>query len=178
MNRIMVVGSPGSGKSFFSTELSKKLNIPLYHLDNIWWNKDKTHISREEFDAKLKEIINKDKWIIDGDYSRTYSLRMEKADTIIFLDYPLDICIQGSKSRIGIKRDDIPWIENKSDNLELIEYIVKWRETTLPKLEELLNYYKDKKNILIFKSREETNEYLKSVANGWATLSMHDTMLF
>ena len=165
MNRIIVVGSPGSGKSFLSTELSKTLNIPLYHLDNIWWNKDKTHISREKFDAKLKEIINSDRWIIDGDYSRTYSLRMEKADTIIFLDYPLDVCIQGSKSRIGIKRDDIPWIENKSDNLELIEYIVKWRETTLPKLEELLNYYKDKKNIFIFKSREETNEFLKSVAS-------------
>lgn len=84
MKKIIVIGPGGSGKSYFSKELSKILDIPVYHLDNIFWNKDKTHISREEFDLKLNEIL-KESFIIDGDYSRTYEIRMKNSDTIFSL---------------------------------------------------------------------------------------------
>ena len=85
MKKIIVIGPGGAGKSYFSKELSQILDIPAYHLDNIFWNEDKTHISKEEFDLKLNEILKNDKWIIDGDYSRTYELRMEKCDNILFI---------------------------------------------------------------------------------------------
>ena len=86
MNKIIVLGSPGSGKSYFSKKLSNILNIPVYHLDNIFWRSDKTHVSRDEFDQKLNDILSKDKWIIDGDYSRTYETRIKGSDTIYFLN--------------------------------------------------------------------------------------------
>ena len=66
-NKIIVIGPGGAGKSYFSKELAKNTKLPLYHLDNIFWKEDKTHISREEFDEKLLEILEKDNWIIDGD---------------------------------------------------------------------------------------------------------------
>ena len=162
MERIMVIGPSGAGKSEFSRKLNKILNIPLYHLDNIFWNDDKTHITREEFDIKLNEILNNDKWIIDGDYSRTYELRMEKCDTIFFLDYPLDVCLEGISSRIGKKRLDIPWIEEKFDP-EFKKWIINWFKETLPKLNELLKKYECKKNIIIFENRSQASSFLLSL---------------
>ena len=159
-NKIMIVGPSGAGKSCFSKKLADILKLPLYHLDNIWWKEDKTHISREDFDGELYKILKNDKWIIDGDYSRTYEMRMNACDTIIFLDYPLDLCLAGAKERIGKKRDDLPWIEDELD-AEFKEWIINWQKDTLPKLELLLDKYKETKEIYIFKTRNEANEYLK-----------------
>ena len=159
-NKIMIVGPSGAGKSCFSKELASILKLPLYHLDNIWWKDDKTHITREEFDDELLKILKEDKWIIDGDYSRTYEMRMKACDTIIFLDYPLDLCLEGAKERIGKKRDDIPWVEDEFDE-EFKEWIINWRKDTLPMLELLLDKYKETKEIYIFSTRNEANEYLK-----------------
>lgn len=162
MNKIVVVGPSGAGKSEFSRKLNKILNIELFHLDNIFWNEDKTHIEREEFDNKLSDILHKDRWIIDGDYSRTYEVRFKNADTIFFLDYPKDICLEGANSRIGKKRDDLPWIEEEF-NKEFKEWIINWFIETKPILIELINKYKNDKNIIIFKSREEANDFINSL---------------
>ena len=94
MKRIMVTGCPGSGKSTFSLKLHEKTGLPLYHLDNIWWKPDRTHVTREEFDAALASILEKDEWIIDGSYSRTFEPRIKASDTVILLDYDTDVCIQ------------------------------------------------------------------------------------
>lgn len=162
MNKIVVVGPSGAGKSEFSRKLNKILNIELFHLDNIFWNEDKTHIEREEFDNKLSDILHKDRWIIDGDYSRTYEVRFKKADTIFFLDYPKDICLEGANSRIGKKRDDLPWIEEEFDK-EFKKWIINWFIETKPILIELINKYKNDKSIIIFKSREEANDFINSL---------------
>ena len=66
--KIIVIGCPGSGKSYFSKALSEKTEIPLYHMDNIFWNEDRTTITREELIVKLDEIMRTDNWIIDGKY--------------------------------------------------------------------------------------------------------------
>ena len=67
--KIIVLGCPGSGKSTFSKRLHALTQMPLYHLDQIWWKPDRTNISRDEFDERLKEILDQDEWIIDGSYS-------------------------------------------------------------------------------------------------------------
>ncbi len=162
MNRIIVVGPSGAGKTEFSRKLNKILNIPLFHLDNIFWNEDKTHISREDFDLKLNEILNKNSWIIDGDYSRTYEIRFKSADTVFFLDYPKDVCLAGANSRIGKKRDDLPWIEEEFDN-EFKEWIINWFTEIKPILMNLIDKYKNDKRIIIFNSREEANDYINNL---------------
>ena len=161
MNKIIVLGPSGAGKSEFSRKLNKILNIPIYHLDNIFWKEDKTHIDRDLFDLRLTEIINKDKWIIDGDYSRTYEIRFKNADIIFFLDYPLDVCLEGAKSRIGKKREDLPWIEDEFDK-DFEEWIINWYKDVKPVILSMIEKYKDKK-IIIFKSREEATDFLKKL---------------
>ena len=161
--RVLIVGPGGSGKSTMSRELRDILNLPLFHLDNIFWKEDKTHISREEFDARLEVILQGDKWIIEGDYSRTYKVRIEKADTVIFLDYPLDICLKGVEARINHKREDIPFIEHEFDP-EFKEWIINWFKDKRPALLELLEEYKDSKKIIILKSREEGDDFIKELS--------------
>lgn len=159
MNKIIVIGCPGGGKSYFSKQLARILNIPLYHLDMIWHNPDKTNISKEELKNKVEAIIQKDCWIIDGNYQSTLEQRFIACDTIFLLDFPLDICLNGALSRIGKKRDDLPWIEEEADE-EFIEYIKNFPNEQLPYIYELLDKYSDK-TIIIFKSRNQMQEYIK-----------------
>ena len=75
-NKIIILGCCGSGKSTLSRKLSDRTGLPLYHLDMIWWRPDETHIPREEFDRKLGEILAGERWIVEGDYRRTYEPRI------------------------------------------------------------------------------------------------------
>lgn len=160
MNKIIVIGCPGSGKSTFSKQLKEKLNLPLYHLDLIWNKEDKTTITREEFDNKLKEIFKTDNWIIDGNYQRTLETRLKECNKVFLLDYSLDTCLQGASSRVGIKRDDMPWIE-ETLNEEFKQKILDFSKNKLPEIYNLLDKYKENRNIIIFKTREDSKEYLE-----------------
>ena len=109
MERAIVIGSPGAGKSTFARRLRDASRIPLYYLDMIWHLPDRTNVSREEFDMQLQEILAKDRWIIDGNYLRTMEARIAACDTIFLLDYPVELCLEGVEERIGKPRTDMPW---------------------------------------------------------------------
>ena len=158
MKKVIVIGCPGSGKSTVSRALHNKTGIPLYHLDMMYWNADRTTVENSVFLERLSAVLEKDEWIIDGNYSSTMELRMVACDTVIFLDYPFEICLDGIKERRGKSRSDMPWIETEED-AEFIEFIKSYNEQQKPKVLELLEKYSDK-NIVIFKSREQTDAFL------------------
>lgn len=159
MKKIIVIGCPGSGKSTFSRKLHKITGIPLYHLDMMYWNEDKTTVEREVFIHKLSKTLEMNEWIIDGNYKSTMELRMKACDTVIFLDYPLEVCLNGIMERMGKPRSDIPWVENEFDDTEFIETIKNYNLNNKPEVIELLNKYSYKK-IYIFKSRIEADNFL------------------
>ena len=161
MSKIIVIGSPGAGKSVFSQKLKDITNLPLYHLDMLYHNADGTHISKEELEDKLREIFKNDNWIIDGNYQRTLEMRLKECDTVFLLDFPTEVCLEGAKSRVGKKREDMPWVEEKLDE-KFKQCIIYFSNEKLPKIYELLNKYKDNLNIIIFKSREEADNYIRT----------------
>ena len=158
MKKVIVIGCPGSGKSTVSRALHNKTGIPLYHLDMMYWNADKTTVEKSVFLERLSVVLEKDEWIIDGNYGSTMELRMAACDTVIILDYPLDVCLDGIRERREKPRSDIPWIETEED-AEFIEFIKNYNEHQKPKVLELLEKYSDR-NIIIFKSREEADTFL------------------
>jgi len=162
MKKNIVIGCPGSGKSVFSKKLSEKMSIPLYHLDLIWNKEDKTTITREEFEIKLKEIFKEETWIMDGNYQRTLNMRIEECDTVFLLDYPLEVCLNGATSRVGVKRDDMPWLEETLDE-GFKQRIINFSNEKLPEIYKLLEKHKESKNITIFKTREESEQYLENI---------------
>ena len=159
--KIIVLGCAGSGKSTFSKKLHEVTQLPLIHLDNIWWKKDRSHISRDEFDKKLDEILQGDSWIIDGDYSRTYEVRFRACDTVIFLDYSLEACMGGIKERVGKNRSDIPWTEQELDP-ELVKAAENYASDNRPVVLSLMEKYSDKIQI-IFESRSAADAWLDSI---------------
>lgn len=158
MKKIVVIGCPGAGKSTFARRLREMTGLPLYYLDQIWHKADRTTVSKEEFDAKLREIIRQDSWIIDGNYLRTMENRLEACDTVFFLDYPLEICLEGAKARIGTVREDMPWVETEFDE-EFRQWILDFPEDQIPVIYELLKKYEIEKEIIIFKSRDEAEKF-------------------
>lgn len=160
MNKIIVIGCPGSGKSTFSRVLHELTGLPLYHLDLLNWNSDKTTVDKKVFIEKLKNVIAQDSWIIDGNYGSTIELRLKECDTVFFLDYPVDVCIDGVKSRQGKTRSDMPWTETEDDE-EFLEFIKNYNSQSRPNVLNLLEQY-SKKEIVVFESREEADKYLKN----------------
>lgn len=158
MKKVLVIGCPGAGKSTFARKLSEKTGFPLYYLDMIWHKADRTTVSSEGFDATLSEIMNKDQWILDGNYLRTMPLRLEKADTVFFFDLPLDVCLSGAIERLGKERVDMPWKDDVLDE-EFRQWIMDFPETQLPIINLLLESYGG--NIVRFTSRQEADEYIE-----------------
>ena len=129
--KAIIIGCPGAGKSTFARKLSDKTHLPLYYLDMLWHKPDRTTVDRNIFDEKLKEIILKDKWIIDGNYGRTLEMRIQACEAIFLLDFPVEECLTGAKSRIGKQRVDMPWIENEFDE-EFRQWIMDFPKNELP----------------------------------------------
>ncbi len=162
MKKAIVIGCPGSGKTTFAEKLNKCTGLPLYYLDAIWHKPDKTHIPRDEFDERIREIFSTDEWIIDGNYSRTIEMRLIECDTVFLFDLPTEVCIQGATERLGKGRYDLPWIEKELDP-EFEGFIKEFSGKSLPKIYSLIEKYKTGKQIVIFKTRAEADEYLKAM---------------
>lgn len=165
MQKVVVIGSPGAGKSTFARKLREKTELPLYYLDMVWHRPDRTNISREEFDARLEEILAEECWIIDGNYLRTLGIRLKACDTVFLLDYPLDICLRGAEERIGKEREDMPWVEQEFDE-EFRQWILDFPKDQLPRIYELLEQYRAGREVYVFRRREEADTYFSGKPEG------------
>ena len=160
MERIIVIGCPGSGKSVFSRKLHQATGLPLYHLDQLRWNSDRTFVPQETLLERLNPILTSECWIIDGNYGSTMELRLQACDTVIFLDYPTEVCVEGYLSRRGKERPDMPWTEAPDEiDEEFMELIRNYNRDNRPKVLALLEQYPEKRQI-IFKCREEAARFL------------------
>lgn len=159
MNKVIIIGCPGSGKSTFGRKLAYVTGLPLYHLDMLYWNSDKTTVERDEFVSRLQKVMDETKWIIDGNYGSTMELRMEACDTVFFLDYSTDECLTGIEERRSSPRTDMPWVEDGEPDDEFINFVKSYNAECRPDVIRLLEKYSDKK-IYIFNSRDEADKFL------------------
>jgi adenylate kinase family enzyme len=160
MKKVIIIGCPGSGKTTFAEKLCKKTGIPLYHLDAIWHKPDRTHIPRDDFDARMRKIFDEESWIIDGNYSRTIEMRLMECDTAFLFDLPTEVCLQGATERLGKERYDMPWIDNELDPQFKAE-IESFSTKMLPCIYNLFEKHRQNKEIVIFRSREEADNFIK-----------------
>ena len=109
MQKICVVGNTASGKSFFVRQVGDALSLPVFHLDQIYWSADWSHLSRADFREHQKELIARPQWVIDGCFSE-FGLeeRFQSADAIVFIDQPALTCAKRAIERRGTARADLP----------------------------------------------------------------------
>lgn len=161
MKKAIIIGCPGSGKSTFARALHEITQLPLVHLDLLFWNADKTTVTREAFMEKLDAAMRQEGWIIDGNFSFTMEKRMIACDTVFFLDYPVELCLDGVRSRRGKERPDLPWIE-VADDEKFLRFIKNFGADCRPQVMDLLEKYSDK-TICHFTSRQQAQEYLDQI---------------
>ena len=166
IKRVMIIGCGGSGKSTLSRILSEKTNLPVVHLERLFWREGWVNIPREEFNILLREELKNDKWIIDGNYDRTLQERLKRCDTVIYLDYPRRTCIFGVLKRVMINykkvRPDMAEGCPEKIDLEFMKWIWNFNKEHRDKFYKILKEEKEK-NIYIFRNRRECNEFLNTL---------------
>lgn len=161
MKRAIVVGCPGSGKSHFARRLQALTGLPLVYLDRLYWRADKTTVSQQEFDRALAAALAGERWIIDGNYLRTMEARLAAADTVFFLDYPIEVCLSGIEERRGKPRPDMPWVETEADE-EFLSFVRAFPGDSRPRILALLKA-NPKKQTVVFHTREEADAFLAAL---------------
>lgn len=168
MNRIMVIGvGAGVGKSTFAHRLGELTGIEVTHLDRLYWHPNWVEAPLEEFRAAQEQIVQNERWIIEGNYSRTFDIREPSADTIIYLELPLLVCLyRVLKRRVlyhGKTRDDIgEGCEEKID-WAFLKYILKTYGTRKKKMIERIHCYTEKgKTVHYLKTSAQIEGFLKT----------------
>lgn len=167
MKRVVVLGSPGSGKSTFSRRLHKLTKLPLIHLDLYYHQSEYDYINnREPWIERVKSLMSSDVWIIDGNYQSTIPIRCKGADTIILFDLPRRLCLYRIfKRRIHFhnkRREDMPseWVEKIDPSF--IKFVWDFNKNKLPLIKEVLKGIDDKE-IIIFKKPADAERFLAGI---------------
>lgn len=165
MEQILVIGCPGSGKTTLAKSLASKLDLPLVHLDALFWRDGWKNLSAGEFDKLLEKELEKPRWIIDGNYNRTLITRLRRADTVIYLDYPRRICLAGVIGRYfknrGKTRSDIGGNCPEKLDFPFLKFVWEFNKKYRKFYRELLAGSGIK--AYIFRSRRQTRAFEKSL---------------
>lgn len=168
--KIAIFGSSGTGKTTLARKIGNKLHLPTLHLDSVYWKKDWNNISKDEFDKYMKKYLIKNKsWVIDGNYSnnRHFEYRLRLADIIIFLDFGRDVSLQGIHERAQEYKHQVrtDMAEGCVEGIDqvFLQYVAFYHKFRSKRLKAIIEQYKFKKQVLIFKNRTELYNWYNSL---------------
>jgi adenylate kinase family enzyme len=167
MKRVLVIGSSGAGKSTFATKLGMITNLPVIHLDKEFWQPGWIESPKDEWRIKVGQLIRADEWIMDGTYDNSLDIRLPRADTVFFLDYPRRRCLWRSLKRIasnlGNVRVDMGRGCPEKVDFSFFKWIWNYRRNRYPKIYECLEKYFAHGTLIFFKNTADAAEYLKAL---------------
>jgi adenylate kinase family enzyme len=168
MQKVLVVGSGGAGKSTFSRRLGQILEIEVVHLDALYWNPGWIETPKPEWRKRVEELLKRDSWIIDGNYSGTLDIRIEACDAVIFLDVARTVCLWRMLKRMmmyrGGGRPDMAEGCHEKFSLQFIRWIWEYPKRTRPKILELLKENSSGKYMFRLRTRAEIESFLANAA--------------
>ena len=166
MERILIIGCGGSGKSTLARRLGEKLNLPVVHLDKLYWKPGCVESSKEEIDEKIHIELQKPQWIIDGNYNRTISERMKYCDTVIYLDFSRFACLRGVCKRVlttyGKVRPDMGEGCPERFDLDFLKWIWNFNKQNRDRYYGMLNNAEGIRTIVL-KNRRMVRRFLRSL---------------
>ncbi|UYY96797.1 DNA topology modulation protein [Peribacillus frigoritolerans] len=161
-----IYGSGGSGKSTLAKRLGEKSKRNVYHLDALFWKPNWVGVPRDEHRKVQKELV-KEEWIIDGNYGGTMEIRLNAADTIIFLDIPRTICVFRAFKRMlqyrNKTRPDMGEGCEERFSFDLFKWVWEYPKTKRPKILERLDQLSKDKEVVILKSPKDVQYFLEKV---------------
>ena len=148
MRRVLIIGPCGSGKSTLARELAPKLGLPLVHMDQLGWQAGWVETGKEELAARLDAVLVQDRWLIEGNYGSVLPQRLARANTVIYLDFPIRLCLWRLIKRIGThrgqSRPDMPEGCPERFDLAFFWYVMNWNSGPRVRTEAKLAKYAGK----------------------------------
>lgn len=164
--KVLIVGCSGAGKSTLSKQLAKKWDLPLVHLDSLYWSEGWVPVPKDEFIKKVKTKLEEDRWIIDGNFNSTLEWRMKYADLIIFLDFSRMLCTYRVLKRVwlhrGKTRDDMASGCPERFDWEFLRFVWSFPKKVRPNILNFLSDASLDRDICIFRKPKELKTFLKS----------------
>lgn len=178
MQRILVMGSSGSGKSTFAQRLSAITGIPVISLDALFWKPGWIESDRAKFRARVAEVLRQPRWIVDGNYiAAEGELRRSASDTVIWFDLPRATCMLGILTRIaasyGRVRPEMAEGCPEKIDLEFFRYVWTYRREQRPKLLAFFEGLQPDQTFITFTGRSQADRYLRDLAPLPASVSTH-----
>ncbi len=178
MQRVLVMGSSGSGKSTFARRLANLTGLPFVSLDALYWQPGWQPSEPEVFGARVMEAATELRWIMDGNYMSHggSDLRRQRADTVICFDLPRYLCMTGIVTRIvrsygQVRPEMAPGCPEQID-LEFIHYVWTYRQRQRPKLLEYFAGLRADQALICFNNRKQADDYLVGVTPS-STATIH-----
>ena len=166
MERILIIGCGGAGKSTLARQLGEKTGLPVVHLDKLFWHPGWVASSKEEIDAKILAELEKPRWIMDGNYNRTLPERVKYCDTIIYLDFSRMACLLGVLKRVittyGKVRPDMGEGCPERFDLDFLKWVWNFNAKNRESNYKLLNETEHAETIVL-KNRRMVKRFLKSI---------------
>lgn len=164
MKRIVIIGSGGAGKSTFARRLSKANGIEVIHLDKIYWQPNWIKPNKQEWRANLANlVVEKDSWIMDGNYDSSLEIRLDKCDTVIFLEMPRTICLYRVLKRVikyrYTSRPDMADGCHEKMDWEFVKWIWEYPKKDKLKVEAKLGRFKEEIIIIRLKSKKDVENF-------------------
>lgn len=156
MKKILVLGSSGAGKSTFSRRLGECWAIEVIHLDSYYWQPNWVEPPWEKWHEKLNILLQRDAWIMDGNYINSLDFRLKYADSVVFIDFNRYVCLWRCFKRFiqnkGSNRPELAHGCDEKIDWEFFKWIWNYPEHIKPIILKKLNNQSEKKEIYIFKS--------------------------
>lgn len=167
MKKILIVGSGGAGKSTLAKEIGRRLNLPVIHLDAHYWKAGWVHMEFPEWDEKVMEFLEGEAWVMDGNYAKTLPMRLDRADTAIFLDASRMKCIYRIfKRRVQYHnkvREDIGEGCPEKLDLEFVKWVWDYNKRSGETVKAILEEAKSRKKIIMLKSKRDIKNFLNTL---------------
>lgn len=165
MRRILIIGSSGAGKSTFAYRLGQLLNLEVLHLDAFYWRPGWVETPKAEWRVKVEELIRRDAWIIDGNYSGTLDIRLAACDTVIFLDLSRLLCFwRALKRRVMYRNKSRPDMAEgcrEKFDLEFARWIWNYPSRSRPGVVAMLAANSIGKKIIRLRTSAEVKAFLE-----------------